>query len=141
MIHCECNWDVSTASAPTFLVIESPETWNQSRTAKGLSMEIQNEQPRQSLARTILASCKRLEPNFAALLALCAVCLIWKALSPIWIPCLAWLVRFIELFLSFLFSSLFPALVTLGGVFAIVMFGFVLAAVGLLIGGGMLRSR
>ncbi len=99
-------------------------------------MEIRDRQQGQSFAPTILAWCNRIRPNFAALLTLCAVCLIWKALSPIWIPFLGWLFSLFEP--AFLFLGM--GLLALGGLFMIVIFGFVLAVVGLVLGGGFFRS-
>ncbi len=97
-------------------------------------MQIQDEQPR---AATILDWCKRITPNFPALLTLCALFLIWKALSPIWIPSLAWL-----------FSLFEPGFFLLAKAFAVVAVLFimvmcpilVLAAVALVLGGGLIRS-
>jgi hypothetical protein len=90
-------------------------------------MEIRDEQRRQSI-----------RPNFAALLTLCVILLIWAALSPIWIPCLAWL-----------FSFFAPTLGLLGKAFGVVAGLFimfmcpilVLATVALVLGGGAIRSR
>jgi len=89
-------------------------------------------------AATILTWLKRITPNFPALLTLCAVVLIWKALSPIWVPCLAWLFSLIGPGLSQLGEALFFTFV---GLASISMIGLVLAVVSLLLGGGLIRSR
>jgi hypothetical protein len=90
-------------------------------------MEIRDEQRRESI-----------KPNLAALLTLCVVLLIWTALSPIWIPGLAWLLSLFEP--AFLFLA--KAFAVIAVVFIMVMCPiFLLAAVALVLGGGAIRSH
>jgi len=72
-------------------------------------------------------------PNFAALAALLALLLIWYALSPIWVPCLSWLYSLLEPVLAFLGYVLLACVVLL----LLVVFGFALAAVAMVLGGGI----
>ncbi|HUM05325.1 MAG TPA: hypothetical protein VLT90_07680 [Terriglobales bacterium] len=69
-------------------------------------------------------------PNWAALVVLGALVLIWYLLSPIWMPLLSLLGVLLE-----------PVLVALGYVFlalaATFLCGFTLAAVGMLLGGAI----
>jgi len=91
----------------------------------GLVTEIRDEQRREST-----------KPNFAALLTLCVLLLIWTALSPVWIPGLAWLFSLFES--AFLFLA--KALAVISVVFIMLMCpALFVAGVALVLGGGAIR--
>lgn len=71
--------------------------------------------------------------NFPALLAFSVLCAIWILLAPVWLPLVDWLISFLEP--AFLFGA-----VILVGLSAVLLFGFLLAAGMLLLGGSIPKS-
>ncbi len=84
--------------------------------------------------RKLLELWASIRPNFSALFVVAMVVFIWTELSPLWLPLASWVISFLEPALLFLWTA--------SAIFVCVaLIGFIVAVLGMLIGGTIPTSR